>query len=341
MSKTVAYKLKPRTSFHVGEAGVGLEKTAEKIHSDTLFSAIASAWRHLGDEVDGNGRMSLLKPFDPGSGFSPPFRLSSAFPYAKDVLLYPAPLTKSSGSKEIKKAKLVSRTVLLSGDIENSAALQSGEVRVTQEEKVCILRGRKKFDGDSIWWNDERTIVPRVTVDRVTSASEIYHCGELLFHKDCGLYFWVKFEDESYDTHVERAVDFLSEEGLGGERSSGCGQFEYEKMDNVSLPTPNEPKAYMTLSLYHPTRDEVDTGILDDAAYGMLNRRGWLFSPDGGAQRRRSVRMLVEGSVFSRPVDGDVVDIKPENTWNHHPVYRSGLALMLPVAERWEVRSHD
>jgi len=399
MSKTIRYKLKPSGPFHIGGSGIGIEKTWDIIHSDTLFSAIVSAWRSLGEKIDSNGNMELLTPFfsEPGN---PPFKLSSAFPYSKDVLLFPAPMIKTSSDKKERKAQFVSSKVLRSTKIEGSVPKQSGKVYVSKEERLLFnisqdLQGiqdnlnkkivsemlRQEFKNNEItltqnsvtsvetadntwcikdkqqayiiikkeeklnvyedhipsviWKSGYDAIVPRVTIDRISSASAIYHCGELVFSDDCGLYFWVELIDESYEQHLSKAMEFLSEEGIGGERSIGCGRFSYTDPESVSLPTANDANLYMTMSLYHPTCNEVKNGILDESAYELVTRRGWLRSPDGGAQRRKSVKMLAEGSVFSQPsFVGDIPDVRPKG-WDHHPIYDYGLAFILPI--RWEV----
>ena len=334
MGKMIAYKLMPRTSFHIGARGIGIERTSDVIHSDTLFSAIVSAWRYLGAEMDGDGNMKLLEPFF-AEPEQPPFKLSSALPFAGDTLLYPAPLVKHGSDKAVKKAEFLSEKVLLSCDIESSEKMQGGKVRLTKEEKNGILGSRSDCDDEGIWKSGEKAVVPRVTIDRISSASQIYHCGELHFAKDCGLYFIVELRDEEYEGHVERAVDFLSEEGIGGERSSGCGQFEYQKCPNSKPAASDGDVRYMTLSLYHPTRSEVEGGVLSDAAYNLVDSKGWIHSPDGSSHRRRSVWMITEGSVFSQPVSGDIVDVRPCD-WHHHPVYRSGMALTMPISAQWE-----
>jgi CRISPR-associated protein Csm4 len=323
MSKTIIYKLSPRGPFHIGGSGIGIEKTWEFIHSDTLFSAIVSAWRSLGEKMDSDGNMELLEPFFSQSS-NLPFRLSSAFPYACNVLLYPAPKIKSGTDKEERKAQFVSSMILRSGKI-GGIPKQSSKVYVDECEKNCVP--------DVIWKSGYSAIVPRVTIDRINSASAIYHCGEVVFSDDCGLYFWVELIDESYENHLNRAIEFLSEAGIGGERSIGCGQFTYSKPESISLPIVDDPNMDMTLSLYHPTCHEVKAGVLDGSAYELVNRRGWLRSPDGGAQRRKSVKMLSEGSVFSQSsFVGDISDVKPDE-WKPHPIYEYGLAFKLPI--RW------
>lgn len=321
MGKTIIYKLKPKSPFHIGGSGIGIEKTWEIIHSDTIFSAIVSAWKALGEKVDYNGNMELLKPFSDLN--NPPFKLSSAFPYSNDVLFFPAPMIKSGVDKKERKAQFISSKVLQSGKISGSVPKQDSKVYVSETEKEIVP--------DTIWMSGYNAIVPRVTIDRISSASAIFHCGLLIFSENCGLYFWVELFDETYENHLNKAIEFLSEEGIGGERSIGCGRFIYSDPEPASLPIIENPDNYMTLSLYHPTYDEVMAGILDNSHYELITRRGWLYSPDGGSGRRRNVKMLAEGSVFSKPsLVGDILDVRPKG-WSHHPIYDYGLAFTLPI----------
>ncbi len=86
----------------------------------------------------------------------------------------------------------------------------------------------------------------------------------------------------------------------------------------------------MTLSLYHPTREEVDGGRLGEAYYRLRVRRGWVGSAEGQGLRGKAVRMLAEGSVIYGGDAGDLVDVTPEG-FAAHRVYRYGLAFPIAV----------
>jgi len=107
MSRTRRYLLHPRGAFHFGERGVGVEETAELLHSDTLFSAIVSAWRMLGG---GDLDLPLIKPFIEGQ--PPPFRISSALPFAGPITLFPRPVLPLGVEKALKDVRYVSRAAL-------------------------------------------------------------------------------------------------------------------------------------------------------------------------------------------------------------------------------------
>jgi CRISPR-associated protein Csm4 len=127
----------------------------------------------------------------------------------------------------------------------------------------------------------------------------------------------------------------LGDAGVGGERSSGHGQFELEVVDSLSLtePSAEEGQGYVTVSLYWPTRSEVKDDVLKGASYGLVNRRGWLGSPDGMNLRRCGVRMLAEGSVLRKHPVGALANVKPLDPVPGgnvpHDVWRYGVALPL------------
>jgi CRISPR-associated protein Csm4 len=75
------FKLKFRSALHVDEKGSGSPETAsEFIRSDTLSAAISIAWAKLFTE----DRLAVFS--------DPPFRISSAFPYIGDILIFPVPV---------------------------------------------------------------------------------------------------------------------------------------------------------------------------------------------------------------------------------------------------------
>ncbi|MHA1974147.1 MAG: type III-A CRISPR-associated RAMP protein Csm4 [Candidatus Hodarchaeales archaeon] len=322
MNQLFIYKLKPRGAFHLGEAGIGVESTEVMIHSDTLFSAIVSAWRHI-DGLDADSKISLLTPFVCSDGDMPLY-LSSAFPYIENILLLPRPRIKLGEDKSTKKIDFISVEALqeiVQKEFDKKETVKNGKVMITETEREMI-------NSDWVCKSGRKSRTPRVAIDRITSQSEIYFCGRVTFEENCGLYFWADIRNREYKAHLDRALDFLSDEGIGGERSIGHGQFTFNCNEN-ELPTFNSPNAsstrYLTLSLYHPTKDEVCSNkVLDGASYEFFDRGGWIYSPDSKSRRRRRVKMFKEGGLFSRPVAGDIVSVEPAGF--PHPVYRYGLA---------------
>jgi len=355
---TIAYLLKPRAPLHLGERGIGIEESANLVHSDTLFSALVSAWRALGLGIE--------------QWIAPPnaLRLTSALPFIENekkerVLFFPKPaglrlnVIERGGApsgKAGKKVTLLSRdlfarviqgeeiTLTLPWARDASAAkavvaqsAQGGRALMTWEEyeKIASVFAQQAEPGARRLWigsDEEGGTVPRVTVDRIRSSSNIFFCGAVRFAPGCGLYFVADCQTDENQQCVEAALDYLAAEGLGGRRSQGYGQFEWERLGDWSPPQAARPNAWVTLSLYHP--QESERTIFADARtrYDLLQRRGWIYSPDGSSYRRRRVTMLAEGAVLSSQVVGDIVDVTPIAQVLPHKVYRHGLAFTLPVA---------
>jgi len=147
------YRLKLRTPLHIGKSGVGREGTLGYIPSDTLFGAFVVTWAQMLDgHVD-----DWLEGFYTGR---PPFVLTSAFPFAGEVRLYPAPAFEPNLSqamrlglgKKLKKITYVSEGIL--GNWLRGVPLDDALVEPTQTEGKAISN---LIQGERVWVSaDER-----------------------------------------------------------------------------------------------------------------------------------------------------------------------------------------
>jgi len=355
---TYIYRFAPRTAFHFGLRGVGVEETAAFCPADTLFSALCLTLREW--ERDGNQRLEdWLARFPPlNGGGPPPFRLSSAFPYAGEVLFFPKPMipanlppeTRQAQAKKLKKVVLVSLQILrgwlaqedLNAEVQDAQFLHGGKVWVAAAELGKLQAFRDTRTGQIKMWATDP--LPRVAVDRETSRSSVYQAGAVRFRLGAGLYTLVEFLDGDAREQQKRLTTLLQvmgDGGLGGERSSGYGHFRIEGPEPFAGWGGAPGDLFVTLAPYHPTETEVEAGVLEgDAAYTLLTRRGWVGSPDGSNLRRRLVRLLGEGSVLHHtgaPGYGDLADVSPrdekERQMLPHTVWRYGIAFPAPAAQ--------
>ena len=355
MDATYIYKLAPHSAFHFGLRGVGVEESASFCPADTLFSALCLTL--LEWETDGKQALeSWLARFSPGESGLPPLRLSSAFPYAGEVCFFPRPMmpanmadeTAPQGeAKTLKKIRLVSEGILrawlehkpLSGELNDEQLLHGGRVWVTSGERDELKAFLDKDDVIRMWTNRTR---PRVSIDRMRSNSSVYQAGVVRFKPGAGLFTLVEFPDDPQGAERARLttlLQVLGHGGLGGERSSGYGQFD------LKGPKPFEGfgalrgERFLTLSPYHPTWPEVQAGVLKSgAAYKLQTRRGWVGATGALHLRRRSVCVLSEGSILhhrGQASYGDLADVSPRYEDGHpilnHKVWRYGIAFPLPV----------
>ncbi len=372
MTTLKPYHLSFSSGLHVGGDGVDLEETRVTIPSDTLFAAAMDAWRRLGRDPG-----LFVAPFvsEPPA---PPFLLTSTFPFAGDVRFFPVPVdlarhfrpeTVKTRAKDIKRIRYVSESLfrnILAGEALDAwlfpadefteptqgIALQGGLLWMTVDEieqlPPAMQRGkgrRHALRNLSLWVT---TRVPRVTVDRLSSAPNIFYVGRTQFAAGCGLWFGMSWldeqrpiEDTTYRAAWSHILDTLAEDGLGGERSVGYGTFSWEMREPVHLPEAAAGSAALLLSRYHPRADEIGRVLQDErTAYRLTSVAGWLRTPDGAAQRRRRIYMLDVGSVILWPGSpaGDVVDVRPvyraEEGMLSHPVYRYGMAMAVGMKGR-------
>ena len=368
MAAMKLFKLAPRTAFHFGQRGVGVEGTQVFCHADTLFSALCLTLREL--EPDGSAALTALLEQFPRPGHAtdpPPFRLTSAFPYAGDVLFFPKPSVpgklKPEASQErgktLKRATFVSQGIFtawlnnepLDGYLKDENFLHSGDLWVTPNERAALEVFRSEETGKVQLWKSEP--VPRVTVDRVTSKSAVYQAGRVRYRRVkldddelwAGLWVLVDRLDNEQLGWLTNLFAVLGDSGIGGERSAGYGQFDLDgPTDFAGFGVQGLGERWLTLSTYHPRPDEMgEDGVLGEGcSYGLLIRRGWVASPEGMSFRRPLVRMLGEGSVLHHPKAGkqqsygDLADVTPEvmdpdKRDTGHKVWRYGIAFPVPV----------
>ncbi|MDZ7378438.1 MAG: type III-A CRISPR-associated RAMP protein Csm4 [candidate division KSB1 bacterium] len=339
-----SYFLHFRSPLHIGERGVGLEETRTHVPADTLFSALCSLWRELyGVEAL---YADVLDWFTEEEGGNEPFFLSSAFPFAGTVRFLPRPLARlnvevaAGDDKAFKRVRFVSEavfTALVSGGkptFTEADCINGGSLWVTGAERAQLADWRDEEADDIVLWRQDT--VPRVTLDRITSASAIWHLGQVQFSAGAGLWFAVAFNEDHGEALRHRfaaCLRALGDTGLGGERSAGRGLFRCELGNAPALPESVEAERFVTLAPVCPKDTAQLTALIGaEAAYDLLPRRGWVTSPEAGNLRRNMVWMFAEGSVLTGNPQlrtGRLVDVRPDAC--PHPVWRYGYAFPVGV----------
>lgn len=351
--ETRAYRLQMRSPLHVGEQGIGNEQTLAYIPSDTLFSALVVTWSTVPAL-----QSSLTDLVDPVG--APPLLLTSAFPYAGTVRLLPcpalplapAPLAASDtqpaeSMKTVKRVEWVSEAIFagLTAGIDQAALdtqwrqktlLQTGAVWMTAAEGKQAQLSPTDTGDHLIWWTE---VVPRVTVDRITNASQIYHVGRTYFADGCGLWFAARGEAIWLD-RLEQVLNLKAVEGIGGLRSIGNGQFTLHKEsapDCLTRTAASDATGEVLLSRLAPTPVQMARLRADGASYRLALVGGFSGTPGTNPVVRRQVRLVTEGSVIGAgtagaPPPGQLVDVTPETTpWLSHRIYRYGFGFTVPV----------
>ncbi len=286
-----AWKLMPRGGLHLGREGLEQETSAESFPSDSLFAALVAQAAQL---YGAQGAADLLAAFEG----EPPFRLSSLFPVLGDLPLLPRPFVRPSASvndspepvtsrKRLKKLAYVSPAVfadLLEGKtlgqlLAKGVSLHEERVLVAQRETALLPAWLQSLAplvraGSPLWNTDT---VPRVTIDRISSASSIYRVGRTTFAESCGL--WLLADVLSGGDLLEELLTQLGDVGIGGERSAGYGGFTITSMSPPAITLWDGQASAVTLSRYNPTQEEIQAGVLKGASYDLVDVGGWMQAP--------------------------------------------------------------
>ncbi|RLD03568.1 MAG: type III-A CRISPR-associated RAMP protein Csm4, partial [Chloroflexi bacterium] len=243
--------------------------------------------------------------------------------------------------KNLKKVAYISEGIFriliegssLAKEWHNCEKLHGNTVLLTKEEREKLPEEvTRKLKPEAMWKVARQ---PRVTIDRIANKSSIYHTGQVLFNKDGGLWFGLRWleKDAKLKKQMEHLFVDLGYAGLGGERSSGYGVCEITPHDEIQLPAP-EGKPWVSLSRYIPKEEEIFALGAPNAAYQIESVGGWVRSIYGKkAQRRMNVNILAEGAVLGAldvNSPGMMVDAQPNFDGEQplgHPAYRNGFAL--------------
>ncbi len=346
MQDYTVYRIRFKTQLHLGRTtgaaqtgSLGLEKTETYIPADTLFSAICQTWSTFYDTAS----LTDFLNQSTAENRTLPFTLTSAFPYTQDIYFFPIPLTfreskdtPDNAKKKIKKVRFISESIfqdIVSGNSHNfdKDNLINGEnvwVSADEKEQLKNLMDEDKDEKLGIWKTATR---PRVTIGTQNAGSEIWHVQTVQFNKNCGLWFAAKFDSDATKQKVETLLRVLGDNGIGGERNAGYGQFTFEPDTNFQLPTTEDSNQFVTLSPICPkSSDQLEHLLKGDIAYSLNPMTGWVGLP-GTHKRRKKVNMFAEGSVlnsYDKPV-GRLVDLRPDGFT--HPVYRYGYAWQVSI----------
>ena len=324
--------------FHLGERE--LDDTSDILHADTLFSALANIY-----EMALSGAETLISLMKAGK-----LRFSSGFyavQYNNQMLFFlPKPPFEYSGTefrKKLKKVRYLSigvwKKVLEHFDYEKQESCSldllklpsiGGEFVYTDEE----LAGVEEQLDNKVFRSIQT--VPKVKVHTTDQDDCLYHETTVQFTPirlekgHISGAFYVLFEhtlDADEFQEFMAAMRIMADEGVGGQRSSGRGQFASVKLVDIDLPSCSNPVLYLGLSLISPASDEeFHEGLRD---YELLLRGGGSLGKMGDKEKhRRQARFVREGALLTKNIKGQFVDVSPEH---NGLIMRNGFNFAIPI----------
>lgn len=342
--KTILLKCKPGSFFRFGDGS--LNDVSYIIHSDTIFSAITNIYELVYNEGE-----EFIKLVDEGK-----INFSSAFPVLEDItqkkFIYflPKPYlniksTSLVGKKE-KKIKFISLRVyeLMMKNLNPDAFDLDVDFSSLEiiDEKFCCLKKEIVLDNIA----EERrffvkdVISPKTAVHKESQEDSFYFQTDIqmipLTNKEKGIqylpHFYFFLEHSLSKDEMKKFISclrILADEGIGGDRSAGKGNFESVVIEELAAQFSTNNKLFLNLAVFNP-KDQIE--FENCIRYDIVKRGGGDLGSDGiEDNHRKQVRMIVEGSVIKDKVEGRILDISPYVNFYKHKIYRNGKAFLIPM----------
>jgi len=331
------------TPLHISNVRSDYDKSEKTIHSDTIYSAIFEAWSRLGK--------TKLIPKTENDDFG--FYISSLYPYTQasngnKIYFFNKPYTnfndnKKDDNKPDSKVfkKIEFYDLYYFEKLINFEKIESypnehfyGKYLSKQQIK------NKDFFTSNI---QTRVNIPRQTVIDEETKEQIkptpHYIERIYFDDNSGLYAIVNYTNDDIRENILMALKFIGDEGIGTDRNIGNGKFEITEGE-ITINTPQDATHILNIGLFCPESKQQLTEMLsDNSRFEILQRGGWITSPDYITYRKKSIKMFKEGCVFKKPQQnnnllyGKIVDLKPLQTPVpiQHPIWRVGKSIFLPI----------
>lgn len=324
MAKFKVIKLTDMSVVHIGNGRDTYDFSSSMLHSDTLMSALSSILASRGQQ-------------DKIETFMNSVTLSSAFPFYFNHYFLPKikgklnvvvkGYPKEEYRKKLKKIQYIDVSIwkkLVEG--------QCVEIEIEQLQNCFLidLNALNHFQESNPY---KSQVNERVKIVNGEDSVPFYF-DWTYYHEHAGLYVLVDCDSVLFDT-VSSLFEELGQNGIGTDRSVGGGQFAVEKGE-MELPIAQDASYACLLSLYIPTRHDLEQIDLEGSSYQMLKRGGYMSGSNRNVLRhlrKKSVYMFDEGSILKThaKLDGCVVNLAPKWNDSMHPVYRSGKIFSIPI----------
>lgn len=316
-------KLRNITPLHISIGKDFYDTMYDDVLSDMLSAAVASI------------RVSQKGKTDDVEQFMNSFNLSSAFPFIGEDLYLPKPMGRISigiaeeHRKKLKKIKYIEKSLF------ERLYIKGEKVEADKGQMIDDLLLNGVSDTKHFYKKQE---VERVAIPRNEGVDAVPYFYELkYFSTNAGLYCITDAKGELFEELVD-LFGRLGQEGVGSVKNIGCGHFDVET-GRIELSDVVSSDRLM-LSMYIPTREELQSIDLEKSAYRMVLRGGYMAGSDNEARRqslKRAVYMFESSSIIhcEEPLEGRVVNLS--NNYSSHNIYRSGKAFSIPIIKQEQI----
>jgi CRISPR type III-A-associated RAMP protein Csm4 len=353
-------KCKPSSQFHFGviahDENMALDNTAERLHSDTMFSALVNEYNRIWENDENLDTEGFVKAFDCGE-----IKIASASYCIENdgryLFFLPKPahatLLVEEDFKSIKRIKFVSQTIL--EQTISPANWNSEKCAIIQDKFVCTKEELTKLDlkfisekydyGDlKLFQMHDET---KVKVHTTNQEDRLYNQTNLLIADNtafCNLkvHFWLAYElgniEAIYAKRFKQLLQMLPHTGIGGQRSTGSGFFDTVEFLKLNYSVPQNTNAFLSLSVLKPkNEDEFEKLMYFDVSLrgGRIIKQ---YTPNVESEPKaiklKRTRVINEGAVCKEEINGNIVDIAPKS--EERKFLRYGKSIFIPIYNVFE-----
>lgn len=334
--KAIKLDLKPGTQFHIGRTvpfmNSVLHDTDTIIHSDTLFSALVNIAAKVGIE------RSVINAFENEITISSVFYLlekNNSYVYfmPKPTL----PLDTNLPVKEIKKIKHLSVGVLtqygysdwfVNGVLSDKLVKGNNWIATKEEIKQLFLVEDSNVEQIKLYHIDN---IPQVKVHSDTKDDNFYQNANMQIadnrpiDPELEVNFYCLVEGE-LSKEILTVLCMLEDEGIGGQRSTGCGVIQ-----NVDF-TLKVPETYgginMNISMLSPC--ETDFLLFDKLSFYTATSRGGRIINNRTNERLQQINMINEGAILNNSIQGSIRELNDMGKY-----LRYGKSFFIPISKNY------
>jgi len=313
-----------------------------EFHSDTLWGILCWAIRMVygNDELERILNSYIEK--------KPEFIISSTFPFVKkndEKFHYlPKPITKEiyEDQSQLSRKERI-QNALKRKKLKKVQLLELNDYTTFIKDPSKSKEIIEKIAEEKNLFSLQSESIPHNTINRLTGGTlKLENKSGQLFYVDeyylntfdenvkAGLFFLVKGNTDK----LEGALRFLNHIGYGGDRNTGKGHFIYE-LDDFSISEPNDFNAYTNLSLYYPTKEELEEFKNSNLfSYQLVERQGFVGFNTYKETYKPVTLMFAEGSVFPK-IDveywGQNKIVMEKSERLPHNIYQYGFGFMIKI----------
>lgn len=318
MSTYNIIKLKNISPLHIGKGKDFYDTLFDDVLSDMLSAALASV------------RVNIKGKADDVESFMDSFCISSAFPFFREEYYLPKPKGRISIGIDEKYRKKLKKVKYIEKSLFERIYIHGETVSADKSQLSGELITRKPLaEGEILSMKGE---VERVAIPRDGGSDAVPYFFEFKYYApDAGLYCLTDAKDGLFAELVE-LFTILGQQGIGSDKSVGCGHFEVESGTIEIADVVSDDK--LMLSMYIPTREELSAIDLSKSSYQMLLRGGYMAGSENEAGRqylKKAVYMMESSSLLhsQQKLHGRIVNLR--NNFSKHDIFRSGKAFYLPI----------